>query len=88
MTKLDKYYLQSIDRNLSQGEIEKAKREYLKVARDLLRRMNAKFDALNLKEGATLSHTETLLSIHVMTMMADMLASEHQAHEDRWEYAH
>ena len=88
MQKLNKLYLTSIDENVPQGEVEKAKKEYLKVARDLLKTMNEKFDGMKVKQGAALSDTEVLLSIHVMTMMLDMLASEHQPHRDKWDYVH
>jgi hypothetical protein len=35
--------------------------------------MNAKFDSLDPKKGAALSPTETLVSIHVLTMLVDIL---------------
>jgi len=45
--------------------------------------MNARYDALDPKKGAALSPTETLVSVHVLTMLVDMLAEteiEQMAH--------
>jgi hypothetical protein len=41
---------------------------------------------MNVDEGAALCHEELLMDIHLMTMMMDMVASEHLPHEDRWSY--
>ncbi len=81
MKKLDKLYLQAIDKNLSQGKVLQAKREYFKVARELLQSMNERFDKLDPKKGAALSHTEMLMINHIQVMLLDMLTS---IHEGQW----
>jgi hypothetical protein len=74
MGKLDKLYLQFCDKCTTKpAEAAKAKAEYYKIVRDLLQYMNGRFDKLDPKKGAALSPTETLVSIHVMTMLVDML---------------
>jgi uncharacterized FAD-dependent dehydrogenase len=76
MKKLDKLYLQFCGTcGVSGAKAEKAKMEYFKTVRDLLQQMNAKFDSLDPKKGAALSDTETLVSIHVLTMLVDMLTA-------------
>jgi hypothetical protein len=52
-----------------------AKEEFLSTVRELMQYMNARYDALDPKAGAALSPTETLVSIHAMTMLIDMLAA-------------
>ena len=52
-----------------------AKEEFLSTVRELMQYMNARYDTLDPKKGAALSPTETLVSIHAMTMLVDMLAS-------------
>jgi len=37
--------------------------------------MNARFDSLDPKKGAALSHTEVLVNIHVLTMLVDILTA-------------
>ena len=76
MKKLDKLYLQFCGTcGVSGAKAEKARREYFKTVRDLLQQMNARFDSLDPKKGAALSGTETLVSIHVLTMLVDMLTA-------------
>ena len=36
--------------------------------------MNGRFDSLDPKKGASLSPTETLVSVHALTMLVDILA--------------
>jgi len=75
MTKLDKLYLDFCGTcNVDASKALKAKKEFLATVRDLMQHMNAKFDALDPKKGAALSPTETLVSIHVLTMLVDILA--------------
>jgi hypothetical protein len=75
MMKLDKLYLQFCGSCGVSGEkAEKARREYLTLVRDLLQHMNARFDQIDPKKGGALSATETLVSIHAMAMLVDMLA--------------
>jgi hypothetical protein len=52
-----------------------AREEFLATVRELMQHMNARYDALDPKAGAALSPTETLVSIHAMTMLVDMLAA-------------
>jgi hypothetical protein len=47
-----------------------AREEFLATVRELMQHMNARYDALDPK-----SPTETLVSIHAMTMLVDMLAA-------------
>lgn len=74
MKKLDKLYLQFCATcNVSSAKANKARQEFLTTVRELLQRMNDKFDSLDPKAGAALSPTETLVSIHVLTMLVDIL---------------
>jgi len=52
-----------------------AREEFLSTVRELMQHMNARYDSLDPKKGAALSPTETLVSIHAMTMLVDMLAA-------------
>ncbi len=52
-----------------------AREEFLTTVRELMQHMNARYDTLDPKKGAALSPTETLVSIHAMTMLVDMLAA-------------
>lgn len=76
MAKLDKLYLEFCDTcgvdTMKAGE---AKREFLATVRDLMKYMNGRFDTLDPKAGAALSPTETLVSIHALTMLVDILAA-------------
>lgn len=74
MKKLDKLYLDFCGTcNVDSATAAKARKEFLATVRDLMQHMNAKFDALDPKKGAALSPTETLVSIHVLTMLVDIL---------------
>ena len=75
MKKLDKLYLDfcgtcSVDAEKSRA----AKQEFLATVRDLMEHMNGRFDALDPKMGASLSPTETLVSVHVLTLLVEILA--------------
>ena len=75
MEKLDQLYLDFCGTcNVDASKALKAKQEFLATVRELMQHMNAKFDALDPKKGAALSPTETLVSIHVLTMLVDILA--------------
>lgn len=75
MEKLDKLYLDFCGTcNVDASKALKAKQEFLSTVRELMQHMNAKFDKLDPKKGAALSPTETLVSIHVLTMLVDILA--------------
>jgi len=74
MKKLDKLYLEFCGTcNADSSKAAKARQEFLATVRDLMQHMNAKFDSLDPKKGAALSPTETLVSIHVLTMLVDIL---------------
>ena len=74
MKKLDKLYLYFCGTcNADASKALKSKQEFLTTVRELMQSMNAKFDALDPKKGAALSPTETLVSIHVLTMLVDIL---------------
>ena len=75
MQKLDRLYLDfcgtcGVDAEKSRA----AKEEFLVTVRDLMQHMNGRFDQLDPKEGAGLSETETLVSVHALTMLVDILA--------------
>jgi len=74
MKKLDKLYLDFCGTcNADASKAAKARLEFFTTVRDLMQHMNAKFDSLDPKKGAALSPTETLVSIHVLTMLVDIL---------------
>lgn len=74
MKKLDKLYLDFCGTCNSDAAVAvKARKEFLTTVRDLMQHMNTRFDNLNPKEGDALSPTETLVSIHVLTMLVDIL---------------
>lgn len=75
MEKLDKLYLDFCNTCKVDGaNAAKARQEFLVTASNLMDVMNAKFDDLEPEKGAGLSSTETLVSIHVLTMLVDILA--------------
>ena len=45
-----------------------------------MQHMNGKFDQLDPKMGAALSPTETLVSIHALTMLVDIMAASQLEH--------
>jgi len=57
-----------------------ARQEFLTSVRDLMQHMNSRFDALDPKKGAALSPTETLVSIHALTMLVDILTATQLEH--------
>ena len=74
MKKLDRLYLDfcstcGVDAEKSRA----AKQEFLVTVRDLMQHMNDRFDAMDPKLGASISPTETLVSVHVLTMLVDIL---------------
>ena len=74
MKKLDKLYLDFCGTCNSDASVAvKARKEFLTTVRDLMQHMNTRFDNLKPKEGDALSPTETLVSIHVLTMLVDIL---------------
>ncbi len=76
MEKLDKLYLDFCGScGVDATKAGAAKREFLATVRDLMQYMNGRFDSMNPKAGAALSPTETLVSIHALTMLVDILAA-------------
>ena len=76
MNKLDALYLDFCATcGVEATKARLAKEEFLVTVRELMQYMNARYDALDPKTGAALSPTETLVSIHAMTMLVDMLAA-------------
>ena len=76
MKKLDKLYLEfcaacDTDREAAWH----ARQEFLVTVGDLMKHMNSRFDRLDPKQGAALSPTETLVSIHALTMLVDILST-------------
>jgi hypothetical protein len=85
MKKLDKLYLQFCGTcDVSGAKATEARKEYMATVRDLLQIMNDKFDALDPKKGAALSPTETLVSIHVLTMLVDILTATQMEAEKQY----
>jgi hypothetical protein len=83
---LNGLYLKSKDEKVSQGEAEVARQGAFRKAREAFAYMDKRFDSMNIDEGAALCPQELLMDIHLMTMMMDMVATEHLPHEDRWSY--
>lgn len=76
MHELDALYLKfCASCGVDPAEAIVARKEFLVKVRDLMQYMNGRFDALDPKKGAALSPTETLVSIHSMTMLVDILAA-------------
>ncbi len=76
MKKLDALYLDFCATcGVDATKARLAREEFLATVRELMQHMNARYDALDPKAGAALSPTETLVSIHAMTMLVDMLAA-------------
>lgn len=76
MDKLDKLYLDFCDTcGVDATKSRLAREEFLVTVRELMQYMNARYDALDPKKGAALSPTETLVSVHVLTMLVDILAA-------------
>ena len=76
MARLDKLYLDFCDKcGVDAIKAREAKQEFLVTVRELMSYMNARYDALDPKKGAALSPTETLVSVHALTMLVDILAA-------------
>jgi len=76
MAKLDQLYLDFCDTcGVDSVKARIAKEEFLVTVRELMQHMNARYDDLDPKKGAALSPTETLVSVHALTMLVDILAA-------------
>ena len=76
MKRLDKLYLEfcyTCGVDASKAGI--ARQEFLVTVRELMQYMNSRFDSMDPKKGAALSPTETLVSIHALTMLVDILTA-------------
>jgi hypothetical protein len=81
MKELDGLYLQFCEAcGADASAAALARKEFLISVRDLMQHMNARFDALDPKKGAALSPTETLVSIHALTMLVDILTATQLEH--------
>jgi hypothetical protein len=87
MKELDALYLRFCEAcGADPAHAYKARQEFLVKVRDLMQYMNARFDALDPKTGAALSPTETLVSIHSLTMLVDILAATEIEHLQKHPY--
>lgn len=76
MKKLDKLYLEfCVNCGADASKAGQARQEFLVTVRDLMQHMNSRFDKLDPKTGAALSPTESLVSIHALTMLVDILTA-------------
>jgi hypothetical protein len=81
MDRLDQLYIEFSDtRGVDAPAATIAEKEFLVAVHELMQYMNKKFDGMDPKKGAALSPTETLVSIHVHTMLIDMLAATQLEH--------
>ena len=81
MAELDRLYLEFCDScGVEASKAAAAKKQFLVSVRELMQYMNGRFDALDPKKGAALSPTETLVSIHALTMLVDILTATQLGH--------
>ena len=81
MKELDRLYLDLCDTcGVDSSKAGKAKIDFLTTVRELMQHMNARFDSLDPKKGAALSPTETLVSLHALTMLVDILTATELEH--------
>jgi hypothetical protein len=87
MKELDALYLQFCDTCGSEpADAALARQKFLISVRELMQHMNARFDKLEPKAGAALSPTETLVSVHALTMLVDILAATQLEHMAKHPY--
>jgi hypothetical protein len=76
MQKLDRLYLDFCGTcGVDAVKSRTSKEEFLITVRDLMQHMNTRYDNLDPKKGAALSPTETMVSVHALTMLVDILAA-------------
>jgi len=81
MAELDRLYLEFCDScGVEASKAAEARKQFLVSVRELMQYMNGRFDALDPKKGAALSPTETLVSIHALTMLVDILTATQLEH--------
>jgi hypothetical protein len=76
--KLHMLYGKVFDKTLPLGQREEAKRDFFKISQEINKKMHNRVMSLNLKAGAALSHTDTLLATHLLLMTTDMLSTLQQ----------
>ena len=87
MKELDALYLQFCEACGSEpADAARARQQFLTSVRELMQHMNARFDALDPKAGAALSPTETLVSVHALTMLVDILTATQLEHMTKHPY--
>lgn len=79
--KLHALYGKVINKSLSKDQREKARRGFFEVSQDINKKMHSRVMSLDPKKGAALSHTDILLSTHLLLMTTDMLSTIQQ---DAW----
>ena len=80
--KLHMLYGKAFDKSSSASQRLKARQEFLKVAQELNKKMHARVMTKDPKKGDALSHTDVLLSTHLLLMTADLLSTIQQ---EAWE---
>ena len=88
MDKMHMLFMKAFDKSSPSGEREKARREYMKIGKGLIRGMHERVMALDVKKGAALSHTDVLLAVHMMSMMLDMMATIQQEEGNAYRGTH
>lgn len=79
--KLHMLYGKAVDGSVSASQRLKARKEFLDVAQGINKKMHARVMTKDAKKGDALSHTDILLSTHLLLMTADMLTTIQQ---DEW----
>ena len=80
--KLHELYGKAVDKTLPKGQRLKARRGFFEASQELNKKMHSRVMGLDPKKGAALSHTDILLSTHLLLMTADMLSTLQQ---EAWE---
>lgn len=76
--KLHALYGKAVNKSLSKSQREKARRGYFETSQDINKKMHSRVMMLDPKMGAALSHTDILLSTHLLLMTTDMLSTMQQ----------
>jgi len=76
--KLHALYGKVVNKSLSKSQREKAIRGFFEVSQDINKKMHSRVMMLDPKKGAALSHTDILLSTHLLLMTTDMLSTMQQ----------
>ena len=75
MSELDRLYIEfSKARGRNATAANAAREAFLTKAHELMHNMNARYDKLDPKAGAAMSETETLVNIHALIMLVDILS--------------